>query len=322
MGKNAAVSQVRHVAPKILLVVCLLSGTVLLVLVGAPVAGATPAQPAPDASFYMNTTSTSTAYTLGCNQGKYDASHSQSSMVILDFGGQLANGSGTDEIGNQFTFSNSQIESIVVSFGQGYYVCTGSDTTTTVTIGVGTNSSYYDVSYAGGQAWGNLVNSIVSTVVNDGYNTQVDITGANDIEPGFSTPSAAISWSQGYASVTSYNYLDYGSADGCPASSDGNGACNNGWDQYDVWYVSYGSPPALATPEIYYQVNANQWQEVSLYGYQYQFGAVQYQGPLDEYPLNSSTFTSTQAWDAFENALDGNPATAQTMLHSLNLHDE
>jgi hypothetical protein len=301
---------------------CLLAATSVIGIVGVPPASATPAQPPTDGSWYMNTTSTSTAYNLGCNHGKYDASTGHSSEDVLDFGRQLGNGSGTLEIGNQFTFSNSQINSIVVAFAQGYYVCTGSDTSTIDTIGVGTNNSYQDVSYSGGQAWGQLVNSIASTVSSDGYSSQVIIEGASDIEPGFSSPSAAISWAQGYASVTSNLYINYGSAGGCLTNSNNNGGCNNGWNQYDVWYVSWGSPPAVAAPEIYHQANANQWQEISLYGNQYQSGPVYYQGPWDEYPLNTSTFTNAQAWAAFENALDANAATAQTMPYSLEVHDE
>jgi hypothetical protein len=48
----------------------------------------------------MNSTSTSTAYTLGCNQGNFDAGYNPpvSSEVVLDFGGQLSNGSGADMI--------------------------------------------------------------------------------------------------------------------------------------------------------------------------------------------------------------------------------
>jgi hypothetical protein len=78
----------------------------------------------------------------------------------------------------------------------------------------------------------------------------------------------------------------------------------------------------VASPQIYYQANANQWQEISLYGNQHQSGTVYYQGPWDDHPRNTSTFTSAQAWAALENALDANAATAQTMPYSLEVHDE
>ncbi|HLX38932.1 MAG TPA: hypothetical protein VKR42_00275 [Ktedonobacteraceae bacterium] len=84
---------------------------------------------------------------------------------------------------------------------------------------------------------------------------------------------------EGFSGVNGYDYLDFGSADGCPQYSDNNGSCNNGWNQYDEWYVSWGATPALPTPEIYYDALARQWAMISLYGAQYQHAVVYMQGP-------------------------------------------
>ena len=54
----------------------------------------------------------------------------------------------------------------------------------------------------------------------------------------------------------------------------------------------------------------------------YYSGQVLFQGPLDEYSLHTSTFTAGQSLAAFEKVLNGNRSTAQTMLYSLEIHDE
>ncbi len=106
-----------------------------------------------------------TAYTLGCNQGNFDRSFSPfvNSEVVLDFGSQLSDGSGAQMI-NGVTITNAQIEAVAEAFSQGYWICTGSDTTSYVRLGIGTNNAYNggnnDVSYSGGQTW---VNDVLPT---------------------------------------------------------------------------------------------------------------------------------------------------------------
>jgi hypothetical protein len=319
-SKSIFVSCARILA---LMSMCVLIGAVTMVY-RTPKAFAMQAQPPTDWSFYMNSSSTSTSYTWGCDMGKADASHSPpvNSEVVLDFGGQLSNGSGTLMI-NGVTISNAQIEAVAEAFADGYWTCTGSnDTTSVLRLGIGTNNSYYDVSYSGGQTLANVVAAVQAYNHSKGYDSQVVMMGANDIEPGFGSASSAISWSQGFASVSGYLYLDYGSADGCPQYSSNNGSCNNGWNQYDEWYVSWGSPPAIVSPEIYYASMARQWAMISLYGAQYQGGAVQMQGPWDEYDLDTSTLTPAQAWSDLWTDLNNNSATAQNMPFSLEIHQE
>lgn len=304
--------------------ICVLLGAATTLYRGAPKAFAMQAQPATDWSFYMNTTSTSTSYTWGCNMGKADASHSPptNSEVVLDFGGQLSNGSGSLMI-NGVSITNAQIEAVAEEFAHGYWDCTGTgDATSVLKLGIGTNNSYYDVSYAGGQTWVNVVAAVQAYNHSKGYASQVTMMGANDLEPGFGSASGSIAWAQGFASVSGYLYLNYGSADGCPQYSTGNGACNNGWNQYDVWYVSWGSPPAIVSPEIYYTANARQWAMISLYGAQSQGGKVLMQGPWDEYDLDTSTLTPAQAWSNLWTDLNNNSATAQNMPFSLEIHNE
>jgi hypothetical protein len=282
---------------------------------------AIPAKPVTDWSYYMHTTSTSRAYTLGCNQGHTDAANHRNSLAILDFGGQVSNGSGTEMIGAGF-ISNGQIEAASEAFAHGYWSCTGSDTTTLLSLGIGTNNSLADRTYSGGQTWSHIVSAVRSYNNSHGYSSQVAMYGANDIEPSWSPASYAISWAKGFNSVGGNFYFNYGSADGCPQTSSNNGSCNNGWNQYDVWYVSWGNPAALPTPQIYYSSQARQWAMLSLYSAQHHGARMNIDGPMDEYDLDHSTFTPTGAWDALWTDLHAHSSTAQGLLYSIEIHNE
>ena len=99
-----------------------------------------------DWSFYVETTSTTTLYNLGCNQGHFDANNGKSnSAVVLDFGAQNSANTGTTEI-NGVGISYGTVESLAEQFARGYFICTGADTTSLQSLGVGTNNSAYQVS--------------------------------------------------------------------------------------------------------------------------------------------------------------------------------
>lgn len=63
-----------------------------------------------------------------------------------------------------------------------------------LTLGIGTNNSAYDVSSSGGTAWANMVNVVRTHNHSQGYDAQVYIDGASDIEPGFSSATNADNW--------------------------------------------------------------------------------------------------------------------------------
>ncbi|HEX8731262.1 MAG TPA: hypothetical protein VF725_04290 [Ktedonobacterales bacterium] len=275
----------------------------------------------------MSTTDTSTAYNLGCNQGKSDAGVSphRNSEVVIDFGGEDDN-SGDTRLINGVYAKVSDIEAAAVQFADGYWVCTGSDSTSVMQLGVGTSNSWvgsYQPSYSSGQSWANIVKSVQNTVNANGWESQVDVIGASDIEPGFSSYSAAYNWIQGYTSVDPAHYLDYGSADGCSTTSNNpHGGCNNSWIMDNVWWVSWGAAPALAIPEIYCSAQASQWTEIALDGVQYHGGSVWYDGPWDQYDLDYNTNTSNQAWSQFWGDLNNQSSTAQTPKYSAEIHWE
>jgi hypothetical protein len=271
------------------------------------------AKPPVDWSFYISTSDTVKAYQLGCNQGQYDHNLGNiNSDVVLDFGGQRSANDGTIRINDGAFMSYATIESVAESFAQGYYYCTGADVSSLLFLELGTNNSAYNVSNAGGVAWGNMVKDVVN-FVNSHYG-QVIVQGANDIEPSWHTYGGTHDWALGFGATSGTFYMNYGSADGCPTTSDNNGGCNNGWNQYDVWFISYGYSPAITAPEIYFYAQAQQWTQISHYGRDHQAKAAHYTAPWDENDLDSHTFTTQQAWDNLT-GLMGEPCPYSMQIH-------
>jgi len=282
---------------------------------GGTRADAVQAQPATAASFYVETSNPKTIATLGCNQGHRDAATLQGSEVILDFGVQWSDNSRTTTI-NGINLSIAQIENMVEQFAIQYYYCTGSDITTTVRLGIGTNNSTGAESSSMGSGWAGVVVAVQNWLTNNGYeNTQQEaIVGANDIEAaarfsGTGSQPKAINWANGFTNHGGAVYVNYGSADGCPPY----GSCVNGWTQAGTYQVSWGIRAAYVLPEIYYAViysgdtkggQPSQWAQIAVYGHVHYGGYIQFDGPLDEHDLATSTLTSAQAWTDFWNALN------------------
>src|ERR1019366_10059421 len=107
----------------------------VIFMLGSSFISATPsfaiqAVPRASSSFYVATSSTTTAYNQGCTQGTADAaSPTQSSEVILDFGGQNSAGTGSIILFTTTTITYSQIAAYSDAFARGYYGCTSADTT-------------------------------------------------------------------------------------------------------------------------------------------------------------------------------------------------
>jgi hypothetical protein len=234
-------------------------------------------------------------------------------MVILDFGAQLPDFSGTESLSETFDFTNSEIEDITLYFGLGYFLCTEEDTTT-LTLAIGTSN--YDRSAdskAGGEAWAHVVKEVANVVLESPEETkQVAIWGGDDMEVGWSAGSEAYSWAVGYNDATESPYVDYGGAEGCPVASHTNGTCTggySGWDQNLEYLLNWGLADALSTPEIYFNpppgspVNAKQWTEIDQYADENLEGCIFFQGPLDEDGYEGSN-TSSQAWDELKSTLE------------------
>lgn len=175
--------------------------------------------------------------------------------------------------------------------------------------------------YGGGQAWAQVVLNVKNYVANQGWSTQVIVGGGNDMEPDWETASNTVNWVNGYSSVTSTFMINFGSADGCPQYSYGNGVCNNGWTQHDLWWISRGAAPTRSMPQINYQSMARQWAMISRYGYTYQSARkIFFEGPMDNNYLASGMNTSQQAWDQLRYEINKSSSTSGDLTYSVQIH--
>lgn len=275
---------------------------------------AAPTPPPYTTSWYMNTVDSTSVYNMGCTLGTHDlnTAGTQDNVVILMFGKPSKSGTtfGTI-IYNQAFASTTQIATAAEQFGKGYYICTGSDTASTVKIVVGT-SNYWSgtnhVNYAHGAAWAQMVNSVGAWLQTQGYSSQSTAVGGSDMELSWNTVAATKDWVNGYDSADQYALYDFGDAAGCTSTSSGNQNCNNGWKSEDVWFISWGAPPAYPLPQIYNTLGtqAKQWYRLSRYSFDYHGGRMGIVGALTQ-------------WQACQqrggcSGVDNTPATGWTQL--------
>lgn len=252
-------------------------------------------------SWYMNTSNPSglptDAYNMGCTLGTHDknTSGTQDNVVVLLFGQPgYSGGYGTyvwgSRGGGPYQFlSTSLIANTMEQFGKGYYICTGSDTSSQLYLAAGVNNYGSYVTNAHGSAWATMTTTISPWITNNNYASQVKIRAAADIEPDFGSATNAIAWVNGYnANYGSGLWLyNVGAASGCPITGTptASSPCNNYWTVDNVWYVSWGATPFYVIPEIYNTVGANaeQWYRISLYSALYKGGKISFPGTLTQY---------------------------------------
>src|SRR5258708_32924905 len=133
-------------------------------------------------SYYIPSGSTARASSLGCSQGRADRFDHALSHVILDFGAQAGNGSGTFFPGSRTFISNGQIERVVEAFSQGYSNCVGRTNRVTLGLDIGTNNSAGGVSFANGRIWARLVRAGRAFNGAHRLSARVIIFCANDIK--------------------------------------------------------------------------------------------------------------------------------------------
>ncbi|MGH3070001.1 MAG: hypothetical protein ACRDND_08885 [Streptosporangiaceae bacterium] len=309
-----------------------------------------PAKPVTLESYYVQASAgmNTTAFTDGCAQGlrAEDAAVSNGTTAFtsafLDFGAQTGNGTETlTPRGQNATLTSGDIHLVAEEFADGFALCADEleiipIQTAYLQLFLGTNTSGATPTAAYGQTWGNSIVAPVETYATHNDGGWVSVAGASDIETEFSTPASAQAWVTGYGNSHGGLMLDYGDAGGCPPAG---ATCNNGWTQADVIQVAWGDTPSVPAPEIYSDansplntgdVNAQQWAQLcsvsagepaSLNS----FGAIQFWGPLDQFPLDSSDAdglgnTATQSWTDLWNDLNGPSGTAachQTPTRSL-----
>ncbi len=300
-------------------------------------------KPPKSTSWYVYTTSgesDSTLYTWMYNKG-YEAGQidlntagTQNSVAVLDFGQPWYQNNvyGTWSFNGTYGrfVSVSVIKEAVKQFSSGYYWGAGSDTSSQMRVVIGTNNYGSYTTYAHGQAWIQLVKDATTAV--SSYASQVSVRGGSDIEIGYSGPSTASLWVNGYASGFSspYYLYNYGDAAGCPTSgtTSSPGNCDNGWTQDDVEYVSWGASPMYPLPEIYSTAggNAKQWQQIALYSYLAYSSDMVVLAPLSQSAAcaqrggcSGTNNTPQQAWNQLWTELNSDSRTAQDMQWSTDI---
>jgi hypothetical protein len=270
------------------------------------------AAPAATTSRYLKTTDQNTLDSEGCQQTN------ESGVIVLAFGQPWFDGTnyGTTIFGSNTFRSVSTIETAVKEWLNGYWVCGGSGV---VSLAIGTSNYRGSTTYGHGQAWAQMVNRIENWIVSPpSWGSRESVHGADDIELDWNSVSNSRAWIQGYSDVGG-TYYDTGDAAGCPPF----GGCDNGWTLEDVWYKSWGALPAYPVPEIYNTdgSTAQEWYQVSLYGYTHHGGAVPILATLTQWAAagNCCTNQPAQGWQQMYDALNSDSRTANYIQYSTDI---
>ncbi|MEW6505563.1 MAG: hypothetical protein AB1457_16515 [Chloroflexota bacterium] len=202
--------------------------------------------------------------------------------------------------------------------------------------------------YDFGQRFADTVYNLNEWIRATGYASRLWVMGALDIEWAgresdedywvywWNTPYVTGGWVEGFNANSRGRemYLNYGACVGCPTSPrldwvystirDANNVVMD-WSQGDVYYVSWGAPPALPLPEIYRNDGylARQWQAVSLYGALYKGGKMTFAGAMTQFQScqqrpssECATLDNTpdEGWSQLYYWLNSDPRTAQQVL--------
>jgi hypothetical protein len=290
------------------------------------------AAPAPHGlSFYMRSQNSSGATNRGCEVGNLvaGAAGTQLMTTVLGFGAPTwINGvaGATNWTSPDYTVSN--VQSLAMSFVNGFMWCAGGDTTSKLRLALATsNDSNSNTNQAHGQAWGSMIAALQAQVNNAGFGSRVWIYGSSDIEPSFNASVANTrAWLNGYLSATSRPFMANNSLDGCPTSGTYSAGtlCNQPslgggtpfWTVEDAWYVS-GQSGMLPIPQVYVFGQEHQWYRLAKYskttkGYKMYFqNTMSTLGACQQ--LGCGTRTPDQAFDALQNMVNGDSDTAVTI---------
>ncbi|HVA59505.1 MAG TPA: hypothetical protein VNG13_03080 [Mycobacteriales bacterium] len=262
---------------------------------------------------------------LGYDHGCARAQSGGSGLVVLDYGTQTIQ-QGVNGTWKVLAYGVFLSDADIVAHADGYlrgYVACSNGAQPGLILALGTNNSG-PASTTGGPAgvdWAtNVVNAVARYAASNG-GTGISVGGANDIEPGFGVPSAALAWTQGYDSATGFPSYDYGSADGCPGIGDPSTVCGDGWTIGQLWSVSDGVATARALPEIYTSAQdqltqGSQWAHISLWGTQQGHPAVPFAGEMTQWEscqqeggCADTGNTPAQGWWELWNDITGQPQT-------------
>jgi hypothetical protein len=305
-------------------------------------------------SRYMNTVDPAKSYSYGCLAGTADLQlpGKQDKIIILAYGQPWGQSGQYGVWYYSGTFaSTAVIAESAKQFAYGYWVCSGSDTESTIELVIGTSNfaAYKDgvckpeswfctttIAYEHGKHWALMVKEVSDWVVKNGFSSQVSIAGGNDIEFMWNTPAISKAWVEGYDAFdeNKYKLYNFGSCDACPYVGSTWHPPANSWTMSDAYYVAWGAPPVWPIPEIYLTTgkNAKEWAYLSYWGTINGRSKIQFPGTLTQWQaclqrggcvvydsngvvLFGSNNTPEQGWQQLLNEINRWPATAQSTIH-------
>ena len=256
--------------------------------------------PANTASIYESTTNAAIMQKQGCS-----AARRAPGLIVLDWGQPVYFGSGvygTYDFGRHDD-TDTAILHAVANFAYGAWSCRTRSTNIALAIG---QSNYYSghaiplttaAWYADGQQWGRMVNNVQSFLVNNHYNV-IGAHGAGDLEVEWANFTLTKSLVDGYNSVTSRLYFDFGDAS------------PGWWSNYQIWYVAYGARDNVPLPEIYYWADATyDWAVLDVWACYNEGAPIYFKGAMSENLPGSNS--PSQAFSDLYNALASNSCTAK-----------
>jgi hypothetical protein len=302
-------------------------------------------------------------YDLGYSLGQHDHNTPgiQDNLVILDYGYP----SQKDGVyGVKLTYEtpgsfHSVLEVISSSteFARGYWVGTGDDFASHLTIVVGVNNCCIENTLAffrsHGTEWGNSVNSVVLQIsVYNQSHDQLDAVSGMDIEMDWNHPYRIAQWLDYYKAASTCDPGENNTVEGCfynfgimPISASGTICATNDqqstWNACDVWYVSWGAQKnnkyfARPLPEIYHSsetlppwgTDATGWKNLSLFsadqmsaGKMYFVGSLTQRGRCGDGCASGDNYPSEGYWLLYD-ALASNPITRMSLRWSTDISNQ
>lgn len=294
--------------------------------------GGTAAPPMASTSHYMQTADPDVAYDMGCAMGRGADAGTQpkDALVVLAFGMPVSFGGGTygaSLFGGRDT-RTTEIRIAAQEMAHGFSACS-LGLGPRLTVAVGTSNYGRHVSYSHGHAWGGMVDRANEVLQQKGWNLQVAILGASDIELSWSSPAVAGRWLDGYADATDRALINFGDAAGCPPAGASCGtSAHPEWEQSDVWNLAWGHSPAVPLPEIYLNsgVMAEQWHQVARFGVRHHASVMRFRGSMTQHAAcremgcdHSTDNTPEEGWTQLYEALNSGDGTDQTPAFSTDI---
>lgn len=304
------------------------------------------ASPPPANSWYIRTIDSNTSYTNGCNLGSQVQSlpGTQSPVVFLHFGApvQLAGGAyGATfyRAGSGAGYGSLTIIAMAQEFAHGYWICSGSDTSSLLKLAIGTSNdgnlmTNSSLAAAHGAAWASFAVTLKNNLANlSASHYQTLVYAESDLEPISLNPDGSTSfhsfadtkpWLDGYNGYS--GRLAFWAGAACFASTTGpyvsGTSCGTGWTvdnmQYAVWRLGLNRP----LPQIYHTsaADATRWQLLSKYSVTAYGSRFVFVGALSQMLACQQTGgcpgadnTPDQAWSQLQYLVNSDPATTTTI---------